>query len=415
MLKTNQFFVSSIGNALEYYDVTLYGFFAAFLGPLFFPSADPVTTMLASFGAFAAGFIVRPLGGILFGHLGDKYGRKKSLLLTLFMMVIPTFTISILPTYQQIGIFAPLILVVCRMVQGLCVGGEYPGASVFVVEHSRLKWKGFSGGVLTAAGCVGALIGALAGAVFTSESLPDWGWRIPFFLGGVMGLIALYFRVYLKETPAFEGLTPYKQAPRLPLAQAISDYPLNLLCVTFIGSAAVVPLYLTTIYLSSITFSNGLPTSTVIMLHSIFLGVCIVMMPLMGWLADKIGSRQVMLGGAIGLLLCAYPIFILTKTFLITGVIIAQLILGIFNAAFVGPAPAFETSLFPVQLRYSAIATGYGLGGALFGGTSPFICTLLVEWTGNPEMPAFYLMITAALGLFGVILADKTKLQRLPN
>ncbi len=406
-LNKRQFLASSVGNALEYYDATLYGFLAAFLGPLFFPSDDPLITTLASFGAFAAGFIVRPLGGILFGHFGDKYGRKKTLLLTLIMMVIPTFAISFLPSYQQIGFLAPCILVLCRLLQGLCVGGEYPGASIFIIEHSHPHRKGFAGGILTASGCFGAFMGALSSSFFTSSFFPDWGWRIPFFIGGTLGLIALYFRFYLRETPAFEKKLHRSPSSQTPIMQVFLKHPRNFICVFFIGSAAISPLYLLTIYLSSISFQTGLPLSKGIIVYSVFMAVCFIALPFMGWLADKIGRRRIMLTGVLGLFLLAYPVFSFVQDHTVERIIGAQIVLGLFNTAFVGPTPAFETSLFPVNIRYTAIAFGYGLGGALLGSTGPFLCTLFVEWTGKPEAPAFYLMLTSLLGFLGVILAKR--------
>src|SRR5436189_1033551 len=187
-------FAAMVGNALEYYDVMLYGFFAAMLAPLFFPTDNQITSTISSLGTFAAGFVMRPLGGIIFGHLGDKFGRRQALVLAIFLVTIPTFTIGILPTYADIGIAAPLILLLCRLLQGLCVGGEYSGASIFVIEYSKRGREAFAGSILCAAGVSAGVLGTLVGFLSTLPFMPAWRWRIPFLIGSLFGLIGHYFR-----------------------------------------------------------------------------------------------------------------------------------------------------------------------------------------------------------------------------
>jgi len=210
-----------IGNALEYYDVMLYGFFAAALAPLFFPTTNHFVSITASLGTFAAGFLMRPLGGILFGHLGDRYGRRMALAFSILLVTVPTLTIGLLPTYEYIGIAAPIILVVCRLLQGLCVGGEYSGAAIFVIEHSKKKQEAFAGSVLCATGFLGGFLGTILGLICTLPYMPTWSWRIPFLIGSIIGLIGYYIRTQVDESPAYSQAMKRGEIIKSPLRDVI--------------------------------------------------------------------------------------------------------------------------------------------------------------------------------------------------
>lgn len=236
-------FAAMVGNALEYYDVMLYGFFATMLAPLFFPTENQTISIISSFGTFAAGFLMRPLGGMIFGHLGDKFGRQKALVLAIFLVTIPTFTIGILPTYVEIGIAAPIILVICRLLQGLCVGGEYSGASIFVIEYSKKGQETFAGSILTASGLFGGVIGTFLGFICTLSFMPSWGWRIPFLLGSLMGLVGYYIRKNVNESPDFMRHKNEKVA-KVPLFLVFQNRKINLLCTIGIGAVSLIPFYI---------------------------------------------------------------------------------------------------------------------------------------------------------------------------
>ena len=235
-------FAAMIGNALEYYDVMLYGFFAAMLAPLFFPNDNPAISIISSFGTFAAGFIMRPLGGLLFGHLGDKFGRRRALVLAIFLVTIPTFTIGVLPTYAEIGMAAPIILVACRLLQGLCVGGEYSGASIFVIEYSKKGKESFAGSILAASGLVGGVLGTFFGFLCTLPLMPSWGWRLPFLMGSLFGLIGYYIRLQVKESPDFARHTG--NIEKVPLWGVLESRKRNLLCTVGIGATTLIPFYI---------------------------------------------------------------------------------------------------------------------------------------------------------------------------
>ncbi|MBA3813510.1 MAG: MFS transporter [Alphaproteobacteria bacterium] len=398
-----------IGNALEYYDVMLYGFFATMLAPLFFPTDNQAISIISSLGTFAAGFIMRPLGGLIFGHLGDKFGRRHALVLAILLVTIPTFTIGILPTYAEIGLIAPIILILCRLLQGLCVGGEYSGASIFVIEYSKKGKESFAGSILCAAGFFGGVLGTLIGFLCTLSCMPSWGWRIPFLIGSVFGLMGYYIRTTVNESPDFTRQKDEKIAS-VPLFSILKNKKRNLFCTMGIGATSLIPLYLASVYMGYILSSElHVPTSEV-MLISVALNIfLIVLLPSMGLLADKIGKEQLMICTCAFSILVAYPLFFALQADLsLFNIIVAQATLGIITAGFGAPSMALLSTYFPVHERYSGIGVGYALGGALLGGTAPLIVLTLVNWLDLPFAPAYYLMFSGILGITCIIGGRKT-------
>lgn len=402
---TKAILAAMVGNALEYYDVMLYGFFAVMLAPLFFPTDNQIVSTLSSLGTFAAGFIMRPLGGIIFGHLGDKFGRRQALVLAIFLVTIPTFIIGVLPTYMEIGIAAPIILLLCRLLQGLCVGGEYSGASIFVIEYSKRGREAFAGSILCAAGISGGVLGTFLGFLFTSPIMPSWGWRIPFLIGSVFGLIGFYIRTKISETPDFIKHRERKTS-KVPLWEVLRKRKRNLVCTIGIGASALIPLYLSSVYMGHLLSTELNLSTSQIMLVNIFLNFFLMLLlPLMGNIADgKIGKENLMIFSSLALMLIAYPLFFLLNTYLsIPTIIFCQAIIAIANSAFAAPSMALMSTFFPVHERYSGIGFGYALGGALLGGTTPLIVVSLVSWLNSSMMPAYYLMFSGILGIACVI------------
>lgn len=412
-----------VGNALEYYDVMLYGFFATMLAPLFFPTINPALSVISSFGTFAAGFIMRPIGGIVFGHLGDKLGRRYALVLAIFLVTIPTFIIGILPTYETIGMLAPFTLVACRLLQGLCVGGEYSGASIFVIEYSKKGKEAFAGGILAASGMFGGVLGTSVGFLCTLSIMPDWAWRVPFLLGSVMGLMGYYLRTKVSESP------DYIQAKdeimeKVPLWSVCTKRTRNLFCTIGIGAATLIPLYMGTVYMGSIFSSRlGLPTSQIMLIHALVNVFTVFIMATAGYIADKVGKEKQMLFSTFLTVLVAYPLFVFLESDLsVFRVICVQVVLMIINVGFVAPTMAILSTYFPVHERYSGIGFGYAVGGAVFGGTTPLLLTTLVNWFNSPIVPAYYLMFAGILGAvcvlwgqkrFGHTSSEETSLQKL--
>ncbi len=394
-----------VGNALEYYDVMLYGYFATMLAPLFFPAINPTLALLSSWVTFAAGFIMRPIGGIVFGHLGDKYGRRNALVLAIFLVTIPTFIIGLLPTYLEIGILSPIILIICRLFQGICVGGEYSGASIFVIEYSKRGKEAFAGGILAASGMFGGVLGTFFGYLCTLPFMPDWGWRIPFLLGAFMGLIGYYFRTKVGESPGYLQAT-HEKIEKVPLKSILLNRKINFFCTVGIGAATLIPLYIGTVYIGSVlTERLNMPTSKVMLIHVMISVFSVFAVSFAGYTADIFGKRNQMLFSATTLILIAYPLFSYFENDpTIFRAFFLQAILLLLNVAFVAPSMALLATYFPVHERYSGIGFGYALGGAIFGGTTPFFLTALVKWLGSPMIPAYYTIFSGALGMLCIYL-----------
>lgn len=410
-------FAAMIGNALEYYDVMLYGFFATMLAPVFFPTSNQTISIISSLGTFAAGFIMRPLGGIIFGHLGDKFGRRYALVLAIFLVTIPTFTIGILPPYTTIGIAAPIVLVICRLLQGLCVGGEYSGASIFVIEYAKKGREAFAGSILCAAGFLGGVLGTFLGFVFTLPVMPPWSWRIPFLIGSVIGLIGYYIRTKVGESPKFTQ-HQNEETAKVPLLSVLRERKRNLLCTIGIGATSLIPFYMASVYMGYLLSSKLNISTSKIMLINVALNIFLmVLLPLMGIVADKVGKSRLMIFISSLSIILAYPLFfILEKDLSLFNIILVQIILALITAGFGAPSTAFLTSLFPVHERYSGIGFGYALGGAILGGTTPLILASLSNWFDSFLAPAFYLIFSGCLGVVCVICAraDNSSESSLP-
>ncbi|MBP9692790.1 MAG: MFS transporter [Alphaproteobacteria bacterium] len=393
-----------LGNSLEYYDFTLFVFLAPILSPLFFPSENKTVSLLAVLGTFAVGYFMRPLGAIVFGYIGDKYGRKRALTLSIILMAIPTFCIGLLPSYETIGIFAPAVLVLLRVLQGLCTGGEYNGAGIFVVENVEPHKAGFAGGMVTASSAIGALMGSSIASLCTLGAMPSWAWRVAFLFGIVVGIIGFYIRRCLTDNYLTEFLNKKKQNTRSPLIEAIKNNPSSILCVMGIAAFSGISYSFSMKYVSVFltVFQEWTPSEALsVMSFGIF--AYIVLAPLSGWMSDRFGGRAVMISGAVATLLGIYPaLFLLTSEAGIVTIVSAQLILVILAAWFQGPMNLFMAGLFKAENRYSGLAFSYCVGMAIFGGTTPMISTALVQWTGNPLTPAFYVILGSIIGLISV-------------
>ncbi len=399
-----------VGNALEFYDFTLYGFLAPVIAPLFFPSEDKHVSLIASLGVFAVGFIVRPLGAILFGHIGDRFGRKRALALSIILMAIPTTLIGLLPTYDMIGLWAPCLLTVCRLIQGLCTGGEFTGAAIFVIEHQQNDHPGFSGGLITSSCVIGALLGNFIGMACISEGMPGWAWRIPFILGILIGAVGMYIRRRLDESPMFQEVQSHQGLSQSPLWDAIKRHPRSILSVVGAAWMQGAMYYTCFIYVSIHLVSEvhwPLPHALAI----VVLGLLIYAIgtPITGALADRFNSLSLMIPGTILAALLIYPVFLMLNTGKVFLVILGQSILGIVASIFSGPINLFTVKLFPVRDRYSGVAFSYSLGMAFFGGTTPMILTSLIKYFDSSNSPALWIIISAFAGFFSLMIVRKSK------
>ncbi|MEJ5111898.1 glycine betaine/L-proline transporter ProP [Erwinia billingiae] len=409
---------AALGNAMEWFDFGVYSYLAVTLGKVFFPGGDASAQLLATFGAFAAAFLVRPIGGLVFGPLGDKIGRQKVLAITMIMMSIGTFCIGIIPSYASIGILAPILLLAARLLQGFSTGGEYGGAATFIAEYSTDNRRGFMGSFLEFGTLGGYLLGAGLVTILTvampQQTLLDWGWRIPFFVAAPLGLFGLYIRLKLEETPAFQKHMEKQEAleqskPRLTLWQMLSKYRKQMLkCIGLVLLFNVSNYMLTSYMPSYLTGILGLSEISSLLL---ILVVMFVMMPLTlfwGHWNDRLGRRPVIWAGAIGLIVMAIPCMMMIGTGNLYLVFLGLIILGVIHTCFSGSMPATLPALFATDIRYSALAIGFNLSVSLFGGTTPLITTWLVEKTHNLMMPAYYLMGAGVIGVLTVFTLRET-------
>lgn len=393
---------SIIGTALEFYDFSLFVFLSPILAPLFFPASDPLVSLIAALATYGVGYFMRPLGAIFFGHLGDKYGRKYALSFSIILMSIPTFLMAIVPTYTQIGVAASLLLIILRLIQGFCAGGEFNGAGIFVVENTQAKKNSFYGSLISSSAAIGALMGSSISSIVTLPMMPSWSWRMAFVLGGVVGIIGLYMRRQLIENVSLNS--EKNIIPKAPLLESIKTaYPQMLATIgiaAFAGSMYHLSVYYISVFLSA---HASWHLSDSLFLMSMGTIVYIFAVPFFGKMADKYGSKKVMLSGAYVSLLSVYSLFslLLTTTSFYQAVSI-QICLALLSAWYQAPMTAYLAKLFPLNIRYSGVAFSYNIGIALFGGSTPVICSLLIKLTGLPIMPAFYIIFIAIFGICAV-------------
>jgi metabolite-proton symporter len=405
---------SLIGTSLEWYDFFLYSTAAAVVfNRLFFPDFSPVTGTLLAFTTAAVGFVARPLGGIVFGHLGDRRGRKQVLVITLLTMGIATVLVGALPTYASIGVAAPVLLAVLRFVQGLGLGGEWGGAVLMTLEHGSSERRGFNSswpqvgvpmGNLLAAGALGLL-----GAVLSEDAFLSWGWRLPFFASGLLVLVGLWIRMTVAESPLFAEVEQTGAKLKMPLVEVVRRHPRQLLVAMAARIGTDVAFYTFTIYsLVFVTESVGLDRS--VGLTAVLAGsACqLVLIPLFGGLSDRFGRRPVYAAGAVAAAAWAFAFFPLLSTGSTAVIVFAVVVALLTHAAMYGPQAAFIAELFATELRYSGASMGYQLAGVLGGGIAPIVAIALVDATGTSFAVSVYVLAMLVLTLIALAVAPET-------
>ncbi len=393
-----------IGNGLEWFDFTVYSFFAVIIAKLFFPTGDDLSSLLLAVATFGVGFFMRPVGGIVLGIYADRVGRKAALSLTILLMALGTTLIGIAPTYDQVGIFAPLLIVVARLMQGFSAGGEMGGATAFLTEYAQARQRAYYSSWIQASIGVAVLLGAAVGTFVTSslstEALNSWGWRLPFLLGIVIGPVGYYIRHHLDETPTFRDNAERADSPLKEIVQA---YPRETLASFSMVILWTVCTYVLLFYMPTYAvkvlkvpqadgFIAGMAGGSAIMVFA----------PLVGLLADRIGRRVLLSGSALLILVLAWPMFVFINHVPgLSSLLVFQLVFGVLIATYTGPILAAFSELFPARVLSTGLSVAYNFAVTIFGGFASFIITWLIATTGSSMAPAIYVMIAAAISLAG--------------
>ncbi|KMY54000.1 MFS transporter [Bacillus sp. FJAT-27231] len=403
-------FGAAIGNLIEWFDYASYGYLATIIAAVFFAPGNEKAALLGTFGVFAVSFLARPIGGLVWGHYGDRLGRKRVLVLTIIMMSLATFTIGLLPGYASIGFAAPCLLLICRIVQGFSASGEYAGASLFIAEYAPAERRGLLVSMVPASTAAGLLLGAFTAVLLeyglTQDSLHSWGWRIPFLVSGPLGLIALYIRMKLEDTPVFNEMDheethqPILSSVRQNRQQILVAF--GVICLNAVGFYIILS-YMPTYLVNELGFNSITGISTTI----VSLATYVILLPFAGMLADRIGRKPVLISACILFILFTYPIFLLLSQGGIYAVA-AQILLGAILAGNDGVLAAFLSEMFPSSVRYTCFGLSFNMGNAIFGGTAPFIATFLIMQTNNTFAPAFYLIAAALIALLALLRTKET-------
>jgi MHS family proline/betaine transporter-like MFS transporter len=402
-----------VGNVMEWYDFSVYGYFARTIGNLYFPTDDPGASLLAAFAVFAVGFLMRPLGAILFGYIGDRVGRGPALLWSVVAMAVPTFIIGTLPTYAQIGITASLLMLLCRIMQGLAVGGEYTSSAVFLAETAHPQKRGAATAWAPFGAVTGILLGSAVGAgILNAMPLEDvvaWGWRIPFLFGVVVGGVGFILR---RRMPFDQPASQHG----FPLAQALREHPVQMLQVVSISLVNAVSFYLIFVYIITwLKLAADIGARTALLINSANMAILMVMILAMSRLSDRIGRKPILVGASLGLLLFSWPLFALMETGKVHYAFLGQFGFALLVGSFGAVNPIAICEIFPRNVRCSAVSAAYNITLGVAGGTAPAVATWLIGITGNPNVPAMYIMAGAAISAVAALSVHERSRQAISD
>ncbi|MER5437784.1 MFS transporter [Streptomyces sp. NPDC002790] len=405
-----------LGTVVEYYDFGIYGYMATFVAAHFFVASDPNTALLSTFAAFAVAFFLRAPGGILFGHMGDKYGRKKALTWTILLMAVATTAIGLIPSYATLGLWATVLLVLCRCVQGFAAGGELGGANAIVSEHAPTHRRAFHTSFVNTGTYLGSLVASLVALLLTSsvseQTLQDWAWRVPFLLSVVIGVIGLYIRSQLPETEQFEAVqeSDTVEVAKYPIADVFVNAWREIVLVIFLGALIVGGYYVAGVYAASYLQTEGGHSADFAFTSTcIAMVVAVISLPIAGYVGDRVGRRPVFFVGSGITAIIGLPAFMLMRDAGPVLAILAQSSLTFFIGLVNGVSFAAYAELFRARYRYSGIAMSNNVTNMALGGTAPFIATLLINVTGNNLAPAGYLIATALMTFVATFFLKETR------
>ena len=411
---------SLVGSSIEWFDYFLYGTVAALVfNQLFFVTEDPTVGLLLAYASFALAFFIRPFGGIIFSHIGDRIGRKKTLVVTLSLMGVATFGMGLLPTYQAIGIWAPILLITLRLVQGLGIGGEWGGALLLAVEYAPPEKRGLYGSIPQMGVTIGMFMGTIALWLMTmlpEESFMTWGWRVPFILSALLVVFGLWIRKGIDETPEFKKVQESGEIPKLPIVDTLKYHWREVLIAIGAKVVETAPFYIFSTFVVSYATTNleftRTSTLTAVMIATV---VTTILIPVMGNLSDKVGRKKLYITGTVAMALFAFPYFWMLQQGSVALLIIATIIgLGIIWAPITAVLGTMFSEIFDAKIRYTGISLGYQIGAAVAGGTAPLVATALLVRFDNSYIPvAIYIIFTALISLVAVwAVKDRSRQQR---
>ncbi len=408
-IKRKLYFAGLVGEIMEWFDFTVYGFFALIIAANFFPSENHFVSVIAAFAAFAIGFLMRPLGGLFFGYIGDIYGRKKVLTTSMFLMAFPSLIIAFTPTFETIGVLAPIILILMRMLQGLSVGGEHTGSIIYLTELSSHKDRALSAAIPFIGTVLGVLLGSLVGvtifSIFTHDTIVAWAWRIPFFMGVIIAIVGIVIRKYLPESHIPDSDTQ----EAMPIAEVFKDHRLTFAKVFFLNLTFAVGFYTVFIYnpIWMQKFSH-LSKSYSLEINSTALLLAAITILFSSHYSNKFGRKPMLLIATGGLTLFSYPLYELMLSDLFLHALIGQGIFALLLGMFMGVVGVVMVELFKKSIRMSAVGVAYNLSFAIFGGTAPMISTWLIHTTHNNLSLAWYISLSAFISFITVLTLNET-------
>lgn len=402
-VRKQSFIGAALGTVVEYYDTALLAIFLPLIAPQFFPGKDAYHSLMQGYYLLALTMLMRPIGGALFGHIGDMFGRPRALLLSMYGIAVTTFAIGLTPTYASIGVAAIVIILLCKSLQIACFGGEYNGAGIYVVEHAKAGREGLASGLLTGLMVLGSFAATLLGVLLTVDGMPDWSWRIAFFIGGIIGVIGVMYRKNLHESPHFKPADKSKDT----LKKLIKDHPRQLIAGVFIGGFATVPFTTIISFIVPVLMTKGFMTSHQMMWIQSLLILCgFFVLILSGHLADRYSPQKIMRFGAVSLIAFSIPLLMLTEMQSLFWLILGSIGIVSINQIVLGPANVYMKKSFPSQFRYRGSSIGFTLGLSVLGSLTPIVENALYALTGSFVSAAIWL-IALGFGTFWCITAKR--------